>query len=300
MAKIRLQRFLSQAGVAARRKAEQLIVDGVVRVNGKVVDVLGAKVDPERDRVSVNGQAVHPEDLFYVVLNKPKGCITAVSDDRGRRTVMEYLKNVPVSIVPVGRLDYYSEGVLLLTNDGELSARLQSPKSHVSKTYHVKIRGKVREPDVERMRRGVRLDDGGKTRPAEVELLRSKSSHDWLAITLTEGRSRQIRRMAESLGYQVLKLQRVAFADITFHGLRMGDARELTQTEVNSLRKAVGLPTGGRAQARGKWRTKREDTELARRAKHRERTGESGRAAARKRSKKPSKSRSGRRGRKRR
>ncbi len=277
MAKIRLQRFLSQAGVAARRKAEQLIVDGVVKVNGKVVDVLGAKVDPERDRVSVAGKAVHPEDLFYVVLNKPKGCITSVSDPEGRRTVMEYVRAVPVSIVPVGRLDYYSEGVLLLTNDGELSAALQSPKNHIPKTYHVKIRGQVRDKHIEAMRKGVRLEDGRRTRPAQVEPLRGKSTHDWLAITLTEGRSRQIRRMAEVLGYQVLKLQRVAFADITFHGLRLGDARELTQTEVNDLRKAVNLPTGGRAISRGKWKVKREDTEYSRRAQERSRQGLSGR-----------------------
>ena len=271
MAKIRLQRFLAQAGVAARRKAEHLIVDGAVRVNGSVVDVLGSKVDPERDRVSVNGQAVHVEDLFYIVLNKPKGCLTTVSDPQGRRTVMEYLTNVPVTIVPVGRLDYYSEGVLLMTNDGELSAALQSPRNHIEKTYHVKIRGKVRPAHIEAMRKGVRLEDGTKTRPAEVAQLKSPSSHDWLAITLTEGKSRQLRRMAEALGYQVLKLQRIAFAEINFHGLRLGDARELTQAEVNGLRRAVELSTGGRAVSRGKWMVKREQTEYSRRTRERER-----------------------------
>ena len=269
--RVRLQRYLSQAGVAARRKAEQLIVAGRVKVNGQVVRGLGTTVDPDSDRVQVDGEAVHPAELFYAVLNKPKGCITAVSDPQGRRTVMEYLPNLPVPIAPVGRLDFYSEGVLLLTNDGELSAALQSPRTHAEKTYHVKIRGRVKENHLEAMRRGVRLEDGTVTREAEVDRLRSESRHEWLVITLTEGKSRQIHRMAEAFGYQVLKIQRVAFAGIDFHGLRVGDARELSQAEVNALREVAGLARDPRAVARGKWRARREDTELARRAKDRER-----------------------------
>ncbi len=269
MEKIRLQRYLSQAGVAARRKAEQLIVAGRVKVNGQVVRELGTTVDPDGDRVQVDGEAVHPAELFYVVLNKPKGCITAVSDPEGRRTVMEYLPNLPVPIVPVGRLDFYSEGVLLLTNDGELSAALQSPKTHAEKTYHVKIRGRVRDPHLAAMRSGVRLEDGTMTRAAQVDRLRSESRHEWLVITLTEGKSRQIHRMAEALGYQVLKIQRVSFAGLDFHGLRVGDARELVQAEVNALRETAGLPRSQKAVARGKWRARREDTELTRRAKDR-------------------------------
>jgi 23S rRNA pseudouridine2605 synthase len=257
--------------VAARRKAEQLIVAGRVKVNGQVVRELGTTVDPDSDRVQVDGEAVHPSELFYCVLNKPKGSITAVSDPQGRRTVMEYLPNVPVQVAPVGRLDFYSEGVLLLTNDGELSAALQSPRTHAEKTYHVKIRGRVKEPHLMAMRRGVRLDDGTVTREAQVDRLRSESRHEWLVVTLTEGKSRQIHRMAEVLGYQVLKIQRVSFAGIDFHGLRVGDARELTQAEVSELREIAGLPKDSRAVARGKWRARREDTELSRRAKDRER-----------------------------
>src|SRR5688500_18760832 len=209
---MRLQRYLSQSGVAARRKAEELIVAGRVQVNGVVVSELGSTVDPAHDQVMVDGQAVHPNELLYVLRNKPKGCITGMSDPEGRPTVMEWLPNLPVPVAPVGRLDYYSEGVLLLTNDGELSAALQSPKNHVEKTYHVKIRGEVRPAHIEAMRRGVRLEDGTVTRQAKVDHLRTESRHDWLVITLTEGKSRQIHRMAEAFGYQVLKLQRVAFA----------------------------------------------------------------------------------------
>src|SRR5262245_37992702 len=140
---VRLQRYLATAGVAARRKAEELIVAGRVTVNGDVVTVLGTKIDPDRDQVLVDGDAVVALDRFYVLLNKPKGCITAVSDDRGRPTVMDYLPNLPVPVKPVGRLDFYTEGVLLLSNDGELAARLLAPASHVPTTYHVTVHGRI-------------------------------------------------------------------------------------------------------------------------------------------------------------
>jgi 23S rRNA pseudouridine2605 synthase len=272
-AAIRLQRYLAQSGVAARRKAEQLIVGGAVRVNGKVVTQLGTKVDPHRDHVTVRGQAVVPEELFYCVLNKPKGCVTAVSDPRGRRTVMEYLPGLPAHVVPVGRLDFYTEGVLLLTNDGELAAALLSPASHVEKTYHVKLKGGVTDEQIERLRDGVRIDRHTVTRPAQVDRLSHASSHGWLIITITEGKSRQIHRMAEALGLEVLKLQRVAFAGITFHGLRVGDARELTQAEVSQLRALAALPHSAQAVSRGKWSARRERTELSRRARTRDREG---------------------------
>lgn len=262
---VRLQRFLSQAGVAARRKGEELIVQGRVKVNGKVVRELGTKVDPINDRVEVDGEGVAAEDKLYVLLNKPKGCITAVSDDRGRPTVMDYLPNLPVSIAPVGRLDFYSEGVLLLTNDGELAARLLAPKRHVPKTYHVKLRGTIRPGALQVLRDGVRLDDGTLTQPAEVEELAAESKHSWLAITLHEGKTRQIHRMMEALGYEVTKLQRVAFANLSFHGLRVGDARELSQAELNELRDLVELDHS--AVARGKWRSNREVTDIPRRAR---------------------------------
>jgi pseudouridine synthase len=262
---VRLQRYLAAAGVAARRKAEELITAGRVMVNGEVVRVLGTKVDPDRDEVQVDGEAVVALDTFYVLFNKPKGCITAVTDDRGRPTVMDYLPNLPVPVKPVGRLDFYSEGVLLLTNDGELAARLLAPASHVPKTYHVKVHGRLTEDDLEQLREGVRLDDGTTTMPAGVQLLPGESKHTWIAVTIHEGKHRQIHRMVEALGHRVDKLQRVAFANLTFHNLRIGDARELTQQELNELRDMVGLDHS--TVARGAWLAHREDTDIPRRAR---------------------------------
>jgi 23S rRNA pseudouridine2605 synthase len=262
---VRLQRYLASAGVAARRKAEELITAGRVTVNGRVMRVLGTKVDPDRDAVTVDGEAVVALDKLYVVLNKPKACITAVNDDRGRPTVMDYLPNLPVPVKPVGRLDFYTEGVLLLTNDGELAARLLAPASHVPKTYHVKVHGQLDDAHLKALRKGVRLDDGAITQAAEVNVLPGESKYTWLAITIYEGKHRQIHRMIEALGLRVDKLQRVAFANLTFHGLRVGDARELTQQELNELRDAVGLDHS--AVARGRWRARREATDIPRRAR---------------------------------
>ena len=272
MPTMRLQRFLSQAGVAARRKAETLILRGLVTVNGEVVTTLGTKVDSERDQVTVEGEAVAPEDHVYAILNKPKACITAKSDPEGRRTVMEFVPGLPASAAPVGRLDFYSEGVLLFTNDGELAAALLSPATHVEKSYHVKIQGRLSDADLAALRSGVRIGPRTKTREAQVNRIKSSSRHDWLVITLIEGKSRQIHRMMEALGHTIIKLQRVAFAGITFHGLRVGDARELSQAEVNDLRAAAGLDRDSRAVSRGKWAMRREDTDASRRAADRLRT----------------------------
>ena len=264
-APVRLQRYLAAAGVAARRKAETLITAGRVTVNGEVVRVLGTKVDPDNDMVQVDGEAVAALDTFYVLLNKPKACITAVTDDRGRPTVMDYLPNLPVPVKPVGRLDFYTEGVLLLTNDGELAARLLAPANHVPKTYHVKVHGRLEPDDIKLLREGIQLDDGMVTMPAEIAVLPGESKHTWVAITIHEGKHRQIHRMVEALGYRVDKLQRVAFATLTFHDLRIGDARELTQMEVNQLRDSVGLDHS--AVARGTWHSNRETTDIPRRAR---------------------------------
>src|SRR3954469_1035032 len=156
---VRLQRYLATAGVAARRKAEDLIVAGRVKVNGEVVTVLGTKIDPDHDSVLVDGEAVMQLDLFYVLFNKPKGCITAVTDDRGRPTVMDYLPNLPVPVKAVGRLDFYTECVVLLTHDGELAARPLAPANHVPKTYHVKVHGHLERRQLEALRDGIMLDD---------------------------------------------------------------------------------------------------------------------------------------------
>lgn len=245
MEPMRLQRFLSQAGVAARRKGEQMIVAGRVSVNGKTVTELGSKVDPAKDTVRVDGVAVEPQSLVYLVLNKPKGTVTTVSDPQGRPTVMDLVPDLGIKIAPVGRLDFYTEGVLLLTNDGELAAGLLGPRTVIEKTYHVKIQGKVKPEHLEKWRTGVMLDDDGggrrATLPAKVDVLKNTGAHMWLVVSITEGRSRQIHRTAEALGYSVLKLQRVAFAGITFHGLKIGEVRRLSEDEVKTLRKLAGL-----------------------------------------------------------
>jgi 23S rRNA pseudouridine2605 synthase len=238
---MRLQRHLAQGGVASRRKAEELIVAGKVRVNGKVVTELGTQIDPEKDRVEVEGQAVAAEEKVYLVLNKPKGYVTTVDDPEGRKTVMELLPaDLPARVVPVGRLDYYTEGVLLFTNDGDLQAGLLHPRRHVEKTYHAKIRGHVSDDKVEKLREGVMVD-GRRTKPAKVHRLKDTGTHDWLVITIAEGRTRQIHKMAESLRLQVTKLARVAFAGVTFEGLRMGDCRYLEPLEVQDLYVQAGL-----------------------------------------------------------
>src|SRR3569832_1454369 len=262
---VRLQRFLATAGVAARRKAEEMITAGRVTVNGKVVTVLGTKIEPDNDSITVDGEAVMALDKIYVLLNKPKGCITAVTDDRGRPTVMDYLPNVPVPVKPVGRLDFYTEGVLLLTNDGELAAKLLAPASHVPKTYHAKVHGHVTQDQLKLLRKGIELDDGTVTQPAEVALLPSESKHSWVAVTIHEGKHHQVHRMFESLGFRVDKLQRVAFANLTFHHLRVDNTRELTQQELNQLRDAVGLDHS--AVARGRRHTTHKTTDIPRRAR---------------------------------
>jgi len=235
---VRLQRFLAQAGVSSRRKGEELIAGGHVRVNGKVVTELGTKIRPGRDKVDVDGVRVQAEEKVYLVLNKPKGVVTTVSDPQNRPTVMELLpRNLPAHVVPVGRLDFYTEGVLLFTNDGDLAAALLHPRGHVEKTYHVKIRGRVGARELERLRSGVRLDDGRKTLPAQVDLLKFTGTHQWLVMTIREGRSRQIHRMCDAIGLQVIKLARVAFAGITYYGLKVGQSRFLDPEEVEALKK---------------------------------------------------------------
>lgn len=271
MAELRLQRYLAQSGVASRRKSEALIEEGRVKVNGRKVTKLGTKIDPDIDRVAVDGQPVHPEDLFYAIFNKPKGCITAVSDPEGRRTVMEFMPGLPASVVPVGRLDFYSEGVLLMTNDGALAAALTSSRRNVEKIYHIKIKGSIDEREIKKLRDGVKLDYRTTTKPAEVQRLKAKSRHDWLEVVLSEGKNRQLHRMLEAVGHEITKLQRIQFAGVTFHGLRVGDARELSQSEMKELYAAANMSPSKGLVSRGKWNVKRETTEKARRSSDRTR-----------------------------
>ncbi|EAX46547.1 pseudouridine synthase [Thermosinus carboxydivorans Nor1] len=234
----RLQKILSQAGIASRRAAEKLILDGRVAVNGKIITELGAKVDWPRDRVTVDGKPIAAEAPVYILLNKPKGVITSLKDPRGRKTVIDLLKDVPERVYPVGRLDYNTEGLLLLTNDGDLTHALTHPSHEIKKTYVSKIAGLPNEEQLDRLRAGIKLSDG-MTSPAAVRLLDFDPVKQVavVEITIHEGRNRQVRRMFEAIGHPVKSLKRTKYAFLTLTGLKRGEYRRLTPDEVASLKK---------------------------------------------------------------
>lgn len=245
---IRLQKLLSAAGVASRRAGERLIVEGRVSVNGATVTELGTKADPDHDDVRVDGRRVgHAAAPLYFLLNKPRGYVTTRSDPEGRPTVLALLPGVRGYVYPVGRLDYDSEGLLILTNDGELAARLTHPSHEVPREYHARVLGVPDHHDLKRLAQGIVLD-ARRTAPAEVRLLRSldtprassREPHALVSITLHEGRTRQVRRMFEAVGHPVLDLRRVRIGPIVDPRLKLGAYRPLTGKEVAALRKAVG------------------------------------------------------------
>ena len=242
MAAERLQKIIAAAGVASRRKAEGLITSGRVAVNGKTVTELGAKADPERDHIRVNGKLLRgPERPVYLLLNKPKGFVTTVSDPEGRPTVMNLLAGVKGRVYPVGRLDYGSEGLLLFTNDGGLAQRLMKAASHVPKTYLVKVSGKPAEEEIAKLRSGVSIpaEEGRrvKTAPAKIRVIKD-AANPWYEVTLTEGRNRQIRRMFEQVGHHVEKIRRVRYGPLELD-VPPGRYRQLKPQEVARLRAAV-------------------------------------------------------------
>jgi len=234
----RLQKVLAAAGVASRRKSEEIISAGRVRVNGKVVTELGTKVDPTADRIEVDGKQIMEEDTVVLILNKPRGVVSTVSDPEGRETVADLVRHVKARLFPVGRLDYATSGVLLMTNDGELANALTHPRYGVEKTYLVKVHGSVGNGVLDLWRKGVKLDDGAVTRPAkEVFKVEEADGYTWIQITIKEGRNRQIRRMAEATGLLVSKLKRVSFAGLTIEGVPIGKTRELTSRESYRLKR---------------------------------------------------------------
>ena len=241
MASERLQKILARAGVASRRAAESVIVAGRVRVNGQIVNELGAKADLVRDRVEVDGRKLVAEPRVVVLLHKPKGTVTTANDPEGRPTVTEYVRTIPLRLYPVGRLDFQTSGALLLTNDGEMSATLLHPRRHVPKTYLVKVQGEMQKDDVERWRQGVALDDGP-TQPATVAVMDQKEGATWMHVTLTEGRNQQIRRMGEATGFPVMRLTRLQFAGIGIEGMHAGQWRFLTPDELRTLSTTFGAP----------------------------------------------------------
>jgi pseudouridine synthase len=247
---LRLNRYLATAGVASRRRCDELIRQGRVRVNGAPVEELGVQVDPARDTVVLDGDAVRlPDRRWILALHKPCEVLVAASDARGRRTVMDLMRGFPGRVFPVGRLDYRSEGLLLLTNDGELAHRLAHPRFKVAKLYRVDARGAVAPATVESLARGVTLDDGP-TQPARVRIVSRGDGQTRLDIELREGRKRQVRRMLALFGHDVVRLVRIRFGPVELGDLPSGRWRELGGDEAARLRRAVGLPPaagGGRA-----------------------------------------------------
>ena len=237
----RLQKILSKAGITSRRKAEGLILQGRVSVNGHIVRELGTKAVLGKDEIRVDGKIIKPEtEKLVLALFKPKRCVTTLKDPQGRATVADFVNKFPMRLYPIGRLDYDAEGLLLLTNDGELAHRLQHPRYKVPKTYLVKVRGHPPTEALARLQQGVNLEDGI-TAPAELKVMEDDQKATWLSLTLREGRKHQVKRMCAAVGHPVLRLRRTKIGPIELDDLRPGEFRRLKSREVRSLRAKVGL-----------------------------------------------------------
>ena len=252
----RLQKLIAAAGLASRRHAEEMIEAGEVTVNGEVVRELGTKADPARDHIKVRGRLINPllekQEKTYVLLNKPRGYLSALSDPEGRPLVSDLVPPSLGRLHPVGRLDFNTEGLLILTNDGELTNHVTSARNHVEKVYEVKVKGVPPEEQVARLRRGIRLDDGVKTAPAQIVKTDETKTNAWYEVVLREGRNQQIRRMFDSIGHSVIKLRRVRLGPVTAEGILIGQWRHLTPAEVKRLMAPrPKAPRGGGAPAKG-------------------------------------------------
>ena len=243
----RLQKILATAGVASRRKAEALITEGRVTVNGKVTSELGSKADPEKDHIKVDGRLIRqPENFIYVALNKPDNVVSTASDPQRRTTVVDLLAGIKARVYPVGRLDYHSTGLILLTNDGEFANAITTAKSHVAKTYLVKTKGQLTEQEEEKFRTGVPLS-GKRTSPAGLKLIR-QGDNPWYEVRLIEGRNQQIRIMFKHFGHLVEKLRRVKIGPVELGTLKPGEFRFLEPEEVRRMMRmagAIGTAPGG-------------------------------------------------------
>lgn len=242
--KIRLQKFLSEAGIASRRKAEEMIRNGSVKVNGKIAQI-GDSVDAKKDVITVKGKKIIKQSsMRYILLNKPRGYVTTTDDELGRKCVLELVKDVKERIYPVGRLDRVSEGALIMTNDGAFANAMMHPSKHVPKTYRVTVRPEPTSEQIDILSTGVEID-GRMTSPADVYIISKEEGRAVLEIVLYEGRNRQIRRMCEALNLEVARLRRIAVGSVKLGMLPTGQWRDLTPQEVESLFKAAGIKTGG-------------------------------------------------------
>lgn len=233
---VRLQKYMADCGIASRRKSEEMIANGMVKVNGRVA-MIGDKVNPSKDKVSVKGKkltSATKTKRYYIMINKPRGYVTTMSDEKGRKCVAELVKDVPARIYPVGRLDRDSEGLLLMTNDGEFANRVTHPSKHVYKVYRVTVRPAVTEEQLVTLSSGMVID-GRKTAPAEIHVVKREEGRCVLEIILREGRNRQIRKMCEQVGLEVPRLKRIAIGQVKLGGLKSGSWRELTKDEVHRL-----------------------------------------------------------------
>ncbi|MEM9070150.1 MAG: pseudouridine synthase [Myxococcota bacterium] len=246
----RLQKVIAQAGVASRRGAEDLIRAGRVRVNGRIVEEMGVKVDARKDRVEVDGKRIVAEKPAYYVAHKPRKMVSTMDDPEGRDTVASLCRQISEAVHPVGRLDYHTSGVLLLTNDGALTEALLRPASRVPKVYIAKVQGQVDQDALAKLRGGVELDDGYRTKPAEVIVDRTEGKATWLKFTLHEGKNRQIHRMGDAIGHRVMRLARLQFAGISAEGLRPGQVRALKKKEIERLEKRFLKPHRERTKRR--------------------------------------------------
>ncbi|MEE9591078.1 MAG: pseudouridine synthase [Thermodesulfobacteriota bacterium] len=231
--------MIARAGITSRRKAEELILQGRVTVNRDVVTRLGVKIDPEKESVKIDGIPLpRMVSKIYLLLNKPKGYISAVSGPSGRPLVTDLLKKPGKRVFPVGRLDYDAEGVLILTNDGELANRLIHPRYNIPKRYHVKVKGIPDGRDIKRLERGIHLEDG-KTLPARAKIIKETKENSWIEITVYEGRNRLVKRMCMAIGHPVAKLKRIEFAGIKLGNMKSGSYRVLTPKEMDLLKKKI-------------------------------------------------------------
>ncbi len=234
--KMRIAKFMADAGVASRRKSEEMIKKGMVQVNGKFMHDPATNIDPDEDVIYVRGIHIKPKNnKIYIMLNKPSGCVSTCQDEKGRKTVLEYVKDIKERIYPVGRLDFMSEGLLIMTNDGELTNKLTHPRHEITKRYYVVINGEITEGEKEHLERGINLEDG-KTAPAHVKIMKSTETRSELTITIHEGRNRQVRRMFEALGKKVIFLKRISEGDLNLGELKRGKYRYLTDEEVRYLK----------------------------------------------------------------